>query len=70
MLEQALRICDRLRSELDTTIFGAGSSAIAVTVSGGVAELGPEGIDHALKIADKALYRAKQAGRNQLALAA
>ena len=69
-LPQAMEICDRLRSELGATIFRAGTSAINVTVSGGVAELGPEGIDQALKIADMALYRAKQAGRNQLALAA
>lgn len=69
-LPQALAICDRLRSELDATIFRAGPSAIKVTVSGGVAELGEGGIDQALKIADMALYRAKQAGRNQLALAA
>lgn len=69
-LPQALAICDRLRSELGSTIFRAGTSAMAVTVSGGVGELGPGGIDEALKIADMALYRAKQAGRNQLALAA
>ncbi|MCY7272049.1 MAG: diguanylate cyclase [Sphingomonas bacterium] len=69
-LPQALAVCDRLRSELGATIFRDGTSAITVTVSGGVAELGPEGLDRALKIADMALYRAKQAGRNQLALAA
>ncbi len=69
-LPQALAICDRLRSELGSTPFRAGHHVIAVTVSGGVAELGPDGIDAALKIADMALYRAKQAGRNQLALAA
>lgn len=69
-LPQALAVCDRLRSELGSTVFRADHHAIAVTVSGGVAELGPEGIDTALKIADMALYRAKQAGRNQLALAA
>lgn len=69
-LPRALAVCDRLRSELCSTIFRAGTDAIAVTVSGGVAELGPDGIDAALKIADMALYRAKQAGRNQLALAA
>lgn len=69
-LPQALTICDRLRSELARTIFRAGTSAIAVTVSGGVAQMGEDGIDAALKIADMALYRAKQAGRNQLALAA
>ncbi|WP_309601790.1 diguanylate cyclase [Sphingomonas sp.] len=69
-LPQALAICDRLRNELSATIFRAGTSSINVTVSGGVAELGTDGIDQALKIADMALYRAKQAGRNQLALAA
>ena len=69
-LAQALAICDRLRSELGATIFRIGTTAITVTVSGGVAELGADGLDHALKIADMALFRAKQAGRNQLALAA
>ena len=69
-LPQALAVCDRLRSELGRTIFRSGHHPIAVTVSGGVAELGPGGIDAALKVADMALYRAKQAGRNQLALAA
>ena len=69
-LPEALAICDRLRSELGATTFRAGTSAINVTVSGGVAELGDEGIDQALQFADMALYRAKQAGRNQLTLAA
>lgn len=69
-LPQALAVCDRLRLELGSSIFRAGSHLVAVTVSGGVAELGEHGIDAALKIADMALYRAKQAGRNQLALAA
>ncbi|MEO5577616.1 MAG: sensor domain-containing diguanylate cyclase, partial [Sphingomicrobium sp.] len=69
-LPQALAVCDRLRSELGATIFRVGTTAINVTVSGGVAELGADGLDHALRIADMALYRAKQAGRNQLALAA
>ena len=41
-----------------------------VTVSGGVSQIGPEGIDHALAVADHALYRAKRNGRDQLALAA
>ena len=44
-LAQALAICDRLRSELGATIFRAGTNAIAVTVSGGVAQLGEDGID-------------------------
>ncbi|MCY7279776.1 MAG: diguanylate cyclase, partial [Sphingomonas bacterium] len=43
-LPQALAVCDRLRSELGATIFRAGSTAITVTVSGGVAQLGPQGL--------------------------
>ena len=43
---------------------------VRVTVSGGVARLGLEGLDAALKIADLALYRAKEGGRDQLLLAA
>jgi GGDEF domain-containing protein len=43
---------------------------IEVTMSGGVAMLDERGLDHALGIADLALYQAKSAGRNQLAIAA
>ncbi len=38
--------------------------------SGGVAALGPAGIDDALRIADRALYRAKRSGRDQFKMAA
>lgn len=40
--------------------------ALAVTVSAGVAEGGRDGREAALKAADAALYRAKQAGRNRI----
>ncbi len=69
-VDQALAVCERLRLQLGTRMFRVGTTAINVTVSGGVAQLGPEGIDHALKIADLALYQAKSGGRNQFALAA
>ena len=41
-----------------------------MTVSGGVAVLGSEGLEAALKAADEALYRAKREGRDRLLLAA
>jgi len=43
---------------------------VKMTISGGVALLGPEGMDAALREADEALYRAKAAGRDRMALAA
>lgn len=69
-VDRAMLICDRLRAEMARSKMPAGSSLIQVTVSGGVAPLGPEGIDHALRMADVALYQAKSNGRDQFALAA
>jgi diguanylate cyclase (GGDEF)-like protein/PAS domain S-box-containing protein len=69
-IEHALMVCERLRAEVASTPIRVGGSTIAVTVSGGVAILGPAGLDDALKQADKALYHAKDGGRDQLALAA
>lgn len=69
-IEQALTICDRLRAEVARTPICVSDKVIRVTVSGGVAMLGPGGVDHALKRADQALYQAKDGGRDQLALAA
>lgn len=69
-IEQAMLICDRLRVEMARSSFQAGSSTVRVTVSGGVGQIGAEGLDHALKTADTALYRAKRNGRDQFALAA
>jgi diguanylate cyclase (GGDEF)-like protein len=66
----AASILDRLRlivAELDWSAF---SSGMAVTISAGVAELGPtETPDALLARADEALYAAKEAGRNQVASA-
>jgi diguanylate cyclase (GGDEF)-like protein len=69
-IDLALRICERLRAEVAKARIRVGDAPIQVTVSGGVAILGPEGLDHALKKADQALYHAKDGGRDQLALAA
>ena len=69
-VEQAMLVCDRLRREMARTDQCVGSSTVRVTVSGGVGLIGPEGIDEALKVADRALYQAKRNGRDQFALAA
>jgi diguanylate cyclase (GGDEF)-like protein/PAS domain S-box-containing protein len=69
-IEQAAAICDRLRREVAEAVTIVDDLIIRVTVSGGVAPVGPEGMEHALKAADSALYRAKHNGRDQMALAA
>ena len=47
---------------------GIGSAVFANTpVSGGVSQLGAEGLEPALKQADQALYAAKRGGRDQMA---
>jgi diguanylate cyclase (GGDEF)-like protein/PAS domain S-box-containing protein len=69
-VEQALVVCERLRQAIARTPIHVNGRVIRVTVSGGVATLGPGGIDQALKQADCALYKAKDGGRDQLALAA
>ena len=70
-IEQARLICDRLRDSIAAMRVLIGGRTIAVTVSGGVSTYCAAGsADAALDAADKALYRAKHAGRDQLALAA
>ncbi len=69
-VQQAMVVCNRLRSEMAQTDQRVGSATVRVTVSGGVSQIGPEGVDHALKVADTALYKAKRNGRDQFALAA
>ena len=71
-LSEAHAICDRLRQEVaDLLVETSDGAAIHVTVSGGVAKIDPSQTRSTiLREADDALYRAKGAGRNRLALAA
>ncbi|UVO49832.1 diguanylate cyclase [Sphingomonas sp. SUN019] len=70
-IEQARLVCDRLRAAVGATRCSVDSGTIAVTVSGGVASYRAGDADDAvLHAADTALYRAKDAGRDRLALAA
>jgi diguanylate cyclase (GGDEF)-like protein len=68
--EGACRIAERLRSSAGVLSVSAAGAQISVTVSIGVAELGQHGQDlfELLAAADLALYRAKDAGRNQVRL--
>lgn len=68
-IEQAAQICDRIRIEMAETATFVGDDAIHVTISGGVAPIGRDGLDPALRAADDALYRSKRNGRDRLSLA-
>jgi len=68
--DEAVAICERLRAEVAASVHFTDAGPVKVTISGGLAVLGPPGLDAALKDADQALYRAKNKGRDQLALAA
>ena len=70
-LDQAMMICERLRRSIEEEVTEVDGRLISVTVSGGIAEIVKNGdIDETIAAADLALYEAKRAGRNQLALAA
>ncbi len=68
--EGAVVAAERIRSEVWSTTQHAGAQTFSVTVSIGVAVSGPEKPDLAALIvrADRALYRAKDLGRNRVAL--
>ena len=66
----ALKAAERLREILATARFDANGKPRSITVSIGVATLLRDEltIDHAIARADRALYRAKAAGRNRVEL--
>ncbi|WP_416610793.1 diguanylate cyclase [Sphingomonas sp. MJ1 (PH-R8)] len=70
-IEQAHRVCDRVRREFGTERFSFGDKHVLhVTVSAGLTQIN-EGLtlDDVIKAADMALYRAKDEGRDRLAIA-
>ncbi len=67
-LEGARRLAERVREAVASLELRAGGAAIPLTVSAGVATLEPgEDAASLLHRADLAMYRAKKAGRNQVA---
>jgi diguanylate cyclase (GGDEF)-like protein/PAS domain S-box-containing protein len=70
-IDQAKLVCDRLRCAVADERIRIDDHVIAVTVSGGVARYrAGQSVEDVLRAADVALYRAKDAGRDRLALAA
>jgi diguanylate cyclase (GGDEF)-like protein len=68
--EEARQTAERIRFHVQRRVFHAGASEVRISVSVGVATCPGPGIDSAdalLREADKALYRAKEAGRNRVA---
>jgi len=66
--DEAARVAERIRERLSTMAFGMeGSAPFSVTATFGVAESHPDEDARALlEAADRALYRAKSAGRNRV----
>ncbi|MET0963533.1 MAG: diguanylate cyclase [Noviherbaspirillum sp.] len=67
-LDGALMLAERFRSAVEGQRVRAGEHQISYTVSIGVAAMDSQvtGVDHLLKLADSALYAAKNAGRNRV----
>ena len=69
-IEGALGVANRLLAALSARSVEFDGTRIAYTVSGGIAAMdnGVAGLDALMKRADEALYAAKRAGRNRIAL--
>lgn len=67
-LHNALNIANRLRENVAAQVLEIDGAKIRFTVSGGVATMDDNvsGLDELMKLADKALYKAKSAGRNRI----
>ena len=68
--QHLMLLAEKIRAAIEAADYTFKGTSIAVTTSLGVAtRIGGEYIDHMIYRADKALYRAKHAGRNQAVLA-
>lgn len=68
--QQLMQLAEKIRIAIHATQFSYKESVISVSASiGAAARVGDEGVDQMLHRADKAMYQAKQAGRNQTVLA-
>jgi diguanylate cyclase (GGDEF)-like protein len=70
-LAAAQRVAERLRRKVETSAFSVASNAINATISVGIAEADPSmnSIFDLIKLADNALYMAKDSGRNRVCAA-
>ncbi len=70
-LQGALQIAERVRQEFSSCRFQHNGKEFAVTLSAGVAEFDRQRMDRPtqlMKVADQALYKAKETGRNKTVL--
>ena len=67
-LAAAQRVAERMRKKVEVRAFSFSSNAINATISVGVAEANPsmDRIFDLIKVADRALYVAKESGRNRV----
>ena len=69
-LQQASTVAENLRAQIEKRKFHYATEPVSITISCGLAEFGNEDSgETAFKRADKALYRAKEEGRNRVMLA-
>ena len=67
--DDAMQLMNRIREKVSEVGFHFRGAPVSVTVSSGVTALRPDdGADDAFDRADKAMYQAKDSGRNQVAL--
>jgi len=66
--DQAHRVADKIRHVIEATPIPYHDQAIRLTISGGIAQFGPDGADLRSLIgrADQFLYHAKDSGRNRI----
>lgn len=64
----ALQVAERLRLNIEQSVFKAYDEKVSITISIGVASFPEDGVDEKtlMESADKALYRAKEKGRNRV----
>ena len=68
--DEAMQTAERVRTEVGRHVFNAQGATLQVTISVGAATAPARGVEtaaHLVREADKALYRAKTAGRNRSA---
>jgi len=65
-LEEALSLANKIREKVASSKFHYENKPVPITASAGLAMFRPnDSIDDVFKRADKALYRAKESGRNR-----